>query len=250
MELSDLFAAARQTPQDQIVGTIARITAAVDLARRVTPDDLTHSVQLYHGLHRLVEEHQLEAVATRCWPECMTEFGGAACAPQAMLTSDGVPSVCEADMLGATTALMLHLVSGAEPFVADLVDIDECDNTSVLWHCGVAATGLADPGHRPVGTVHPNRHQALIHEFALKPGRVTIARLSQAGNELSLVIGSGEMLARPRPLDGTCGVLRWDLSILDVASTSSTWESSITSLGSMASTETCWSNSPVSGTSP
>jgi L-fucose isomerase-like protein len=219
IELNDLFCTAARTPDDQVVATIGRIKAAVDLAPCVTPDDLDRSVQLFHGLKCLGEDHRLAAVATRCWPECMTDFGGAACAPQAMLTHDGVPCACEADVLGATTALMLHLVSGSEPLIADLVDIDEGDNTSVLWHCGVAATGLADPSRRPVGTVHPNRHRALIHQFALKPGRVTIARLSQADNQFSLVIGSGEMLSRPRPFDGTCGVLRWDMPIKDVAST-------------------------------
>jgi L-fucose isomerase-like protein len=217
--LDDLFTAALCTSPSQIEDTTDRIATSIELAPDVTPDDLRRSVQLYHGLRELVAEHRLDAVATRCWPECMTDFGAAVCAPQAMLTAQGVPGVCEADMLGAATALMLHLVSGSEPFIADLVDLDDTDDTAVLWHCGVAAAGLADPGRRPVGTVHPNRHRALVHQFALKPGRVTIARLSQADDALSLVIGSGEMLARPRPFAGTCGVLRWDLPLRDVAAT-------------------------------
>lgn len=136
-----------------------------------------------------------------------------------MLTEDGVPAVCEADLYGAVTALLLEHISGADPFIADLVDADTADETSVIWHCGVASPSLADPNERPVGITHPNRHRALANQFALRPGRVTVARLSQSANEVSMVVGSGEILQRPRPFQGTCGVLRWDRPIGDVMAT-------------------------------
>lgn len=217
--LDDLFAAALRAPAGQVASAMARVERTMEMAPDVADGDRERSIRLYCGLRELADDHRLAALATRCWPECMTEFGGAACTPQAMMTEDGVPGVCEADVLGATTALMLQTVSDTEPFVADLVDLDDNDDTSVLWHCGLAAAGLADAGTSRVGTVHPYRRRALINEFALKPGRVTIARLSQAGSTLSLVIAGGEMLARPRPFDGTCGVLRWDLPVGDVVST-------------------------------
>ncbi len=149
----------------------------------------------------------------------MTEYGGAMCTPMAMLTEDGVPSVCEADLYGAITALILGDISGTDPFIADLVDADMSDNTSVVWHCGVASTQLADPDERPIGITHPNRHRALANQFALRPGRVTVARLSQSANEVTMLLGGGELLARPRPFQGTCGVLHWDRPIGDVLST-------------------------------
>ena len=134
-----------------------------------------------------------------------------------MLTEDRVPGVCEADVYGALTALVLQLVGDSDPFIADLVDVDDADGTSVLWHCGVASTHLADPGHLPAGTVHPNRGVPLINEFALRPGRVTVARISQCGRRPHLVLGGGTMLDRTRPFDGTCGTIRWDLPVRDVA---------------------------------
>ena len=144
---------------------------------------------------------------------------GAACAPQAMLTGDGVPSVCEADAYGALTTLMFREICGTSPFLADLVDIERDDNTSVVWHCGLASLDLADAQDAPEAILHPNRGRALLHQFALKPGRVTIARISQAGGELSMVVGRGEMLRRRRPFLGTCGVLRWDRPVTDVLAT-------------------------------
>jgi L-fucose isomerase-like protein len=217
--LDDLFAAADAVDEDARRTTRQRILATMDVADDVRDAGMDRSIALHGGLAELVDRHGWSAVATRCWPECMTVYGGAMCTPMAMLTEDGVPSVCEADLYGAITALMLEHVSGADPFVADLVDADTSDDTSVVWHCGIASSRLADPDERPVGIVHPNRRRALANQFALRPGRVTVARLSQSSNEVVLVLGSGELLHRSRPFLGTCGVLHWDRPIGDVLST-------------------------------
>jgi L-fucose isomerase-like protein len=59
----------------------------------------------------------------------------------------------------------------------------------------------------------------LLGEFALKPGRVTLARLSQSGNQQRLLIGGGEMLSRPPAFAGTSGVIRFDSPAADVFTT-------------------------------
>ncbi|HSP28010.1 MAG TPA: hypothetical protein VLN74_05625, partial [Ilumatobacteraceae bacterium] len=217
--LGDLFAAADAVDEGVRTATRHRIAATMDVADAVRDAGMDRSIGLYGGLAGLADRYGWSAVATRCWPECMTEYGGAMCTPMAMLTEDGVPSVCEADLYGAITALILEDVSGTDPFVADLVDADMSDDTSVVWHCGIASPRLADPGERPVGIVHPNRHRALANQFALRPGRVTVARLSQASNEVTMVLGGGELMLRPRPFLGTCGVLHWDQPIGDVLAT-------------------------------
>jgi L-fucose isomerase-like protein len=217
--LPTLFAEADAAPAPVRAATIERVRSAMDLDADTARAGLDESVALHAGLSALADRHGWSALATRCWPECMTEYGGAVCTPMAMLTEDGVPGVCEADLYGAATALVLREIAGSDPFVADLVDSDERDDTSVVWHCGVASVALADPGVRPVAITHPNRHRALANQFALRPGRVTVARLSQAGGDLSMVIGGGEILERPRPFQGTCAVLRWDQPVAAVLAT-------------------------------
>ena len=217
--LPTLFDEADAAPESVRAATVVRVRAAMDLDAETDRAGLDESVALHAGLSALADRHGWSALATRCWPECMTEYGGAVCTPMAMLTEDGVPGVCEADLYGAATALVLREIAGSDPFVADLVDSDEDDGTSVVWHCGVAPVTLADPDVRPVAITHPNRHRALANQFALKPGRVTVARLSQAGGALSMVIGGGEILQRPRPFQGTCAVLRWDQPVSAVMAT-------------------------------
>jgi L-fucose isomerase-like protein len=48
-------------------------------------------------------------------------------------------------------------------------------------------------------------------EFSLRPGEITLARISQATGDLRLVLGKGEILEHPKPFSGTSGTLRLDI---------------------------------------
>jgi L-fucose isomerase-like protein len=69
---------------------------------------------------------------------------------------------------------------------------------------------MADPEVQPRATIHSNRQLPLLMEFPLKPGRVTVARLSEATGDYRLVVGGGEMLRAPMSFTGTSGLLRFD----------------------------------------
>jgi len=56
-------------------------------------------------------------------------------------------------------------------------------------------------------------------EFPLKPGRVTLARLSQTTGGYRLVVGSGEMLRAQMSFSGTSGVLRFDRPAREILDT-------------------------------
>jgi L-fucose isomerase-like protein len=183
-----------------------------DLAgtEQVDQEPLERSLRVFGALSDVAREHELSALAVRCWPEFFTEYGCAACGPMAMSSQDGVPCACEADLYGAATSLLLQAIAGAPPFMADLVDVDPETDTSVLWHCGLAPLSLADPAERPRAGIHSNRRLPLLGEFALKAGRVTLARLSRSRGQTRLAIGGGRMLAAPRSFSGTSGVVRFD----------------------------------------
>lgn len=219
--LGELFDEADRADASEVEAARERAATTFTFDDEVPESGLEESLRLYRGLRGLAEARGWAALSTRCWPECMVDYGGAVCTPQAMMTEDGVPAVCEADLLGSITALVLQRIAGSDPFLADLVDVDPDDDTCVLWHCGVASSRLAAPGVQPVGITHPNRHRALVGQFALRPARVTVARISQAvpateGPGMVMVVGAGEILDRPRPFSGTCGVVRWDRPAADV----------------------------------
>jgi L-fucose isomerase-like protein len=142
-----------------------------------------------------------------------------------MLIDDGIPGTCEADVYGNVTALLLQHVAGEPSFVADLVEMDTDGDTGVLWHCGLAPMHMApDDGSAngkklAAGTIHSNRKLPLLNEFALRPGRVTLCRLSQAAGVSSLVIGGGTMLDEPLAFSGTAGVVEFDRPAPEVVAT-------------------------------
>jgi len=179
---------------------------------------------VYAALRAFADAKRLDGIAVRCWPEFFSELGCAACGAMSMLNEEMVPTSCEADVNGTFTLVMLRALSGAPVFIADLVSVDVASDTAVLWHCGLAPVSMADPEAPICGTIHTNRKLPLLLEFPLRPGRITLARLSHTRPEAGragyrLVIGGGEMVRAPRSFSGTCGVVRCDRPAQEVLDT-------------------------------
>lgn len=211
LELDELFATARQVGPERRAELRERVGAALTGVDEVDQEALGATLDTYAALRSLADERGWSGVAVRCWPEMFTEQGGAACAAMAMMTDEEVPAACERDVNGNLTEVALSILAGDVPaFIADLVDLDVDDGTGVLWHCGLAPLSMADPDTPPRAGLHSNRKKPLVHEFALRPGRITIARLRESPNGLGIVLASGEMLGAPPSFSGTSGVVRFD----------------------------------------
>jgi L-fucose isomerase-like protein len=207
--LGDLFARAASTSIDV---TATRREDVEDLKGidAVDQAQLSKSLTLFEGLASLKTEKGLSAFAVRCWPEMFTEYGCAICGPMGMMNGAGVPAACEADVYGAVTALMMQEIAGEPSWLVDIVDMDAKDNTSVFWHCGSAPLTMRDPAYEAEAQIHSNRKMPLLYQFPLKPGRITIARLSQANNDPHLMVSSGEIIRRDISFTGTSAVVRLD----------------------------------------
>jgi len=218
-DLADVFARARQVSNGSI-GTLRESLApqiadldALDLA------PVNGTLAVYATLKQLAAESRCDALAVRCWPEFFTELGCAACGAMALLNTDHLPCGCEADANGTLTQLILQWISDQPVFGTDLVECNAEEDSAVVWHCGQAPLTMADPAAPVRGGLHSNRRLPLVMEFALKPGRITLARLSQAGGELRWVLGSGEMLSAPPSFSGTSGVIRFARPVQDILAT-------------------------------
>ena len=210
--LTDLFDEARSAEPENVAGVRARAAADVGELDTVDQDQLDRSLRLKLALDRICDKADYSAAAIRCWPETFTEYGGALCGPAAMMADAKRPCACEVDVYGALTQMILQEVSGASVFLTDLVDIDVADDSAVVWHCGQAPISMRDPDVPATATIHTNRKMPLLYEFPLKPGRVTLMRVSQARGEPKMVLAGAEMLKRPMAFTGTSGVLRFDSS--------------------------------------
>ncbi len=208
--LPALFDQARQMLPEDVTVLRDRVSDVVDALDTVDQGQLDKSLALKLALDEFRKSGRIDAFAIRCWPETFTEYGGAVCGPVSMLGEARTPCACEADVYGAFTQMLLQAVADAPVFLTDLVDVDADDDSVVVWHCGQAPASMF--AGKPSAQIHSNRKMPLLYEFALKPGRVTFARVSQAGGKQCLAIATGEMLERPKSFTGTSGVVRFDHS--------------------------------------
>jgi len=210
LSLDRLFDAARAAPHEAAEALRAEVAKQVRGLDDVDQIELDRSLRLKSGLDSLKENGGYDAFAIRCWPETFTEYGGAVCGPASMMGEGRVPCACEADVYGALTQLILMQAAAAPVFLTDLVDMDASDNSGVVWHCGQAPISMRDPNGPSEATIHTNRKQPLLYQFTLKPGPVTMVRISQAHNHPQMILSYGEMLQRSMAFTGTSGVLRFE----------------------------------------
>jgi L-fucose isomerase-like protein len=208
--LEEIFDRARAAVEEGVDAPQQDLNSRVDGLDDLDQVPLRRTLGSYIALRQTTEQQDLTGLAVRCWPEFFTELGCAACGAMSLLSDEEIPCSCEADVNGTITQLILQWISGEPAFGTDVVSFDLNGDSVVVWHCGLAPLSMADPQVRPRATIHSNRQLPLLMEFPLKPGRVTLARLSEATGEYRLVVGSGEMLRAPISFSGTSGVLRFD----------------------------------------
>jgi L-fucose isomerase-like protein len=222
-DLQAMFARADAIPSDRVDSRYAAVAEKLPNLDDLSTASVRGTLSFYEAMHDTVDADVVKGVAVRCWPETFIQRDCAICASSSMLSDSGIPASCEADVNGTVTQLILQTLSGEPAFGTDLVAADIEQNTVTFWHCGLAPLSMCDPEFQPRGALHSNRQRPLLMEFPLKPGRVTVARLTAAGERTHtayrLVVGSGEMLRAPMSFTGTSGVFRFDSPVQSVLDT-------------------------------
>ncbi|MCM1188765.1 MAG: fucose isomerase [bacterium] len=177
----------------------------------MTPEkNRTDFARLYRAYREFVSEHQIGALASRCWPDFFTAFGTPVCAVLAMLNDLGVAASCEADAYGALSMYMGMELSDAPVFFGDPVAMDEEENTVTFWHCGTAACSLAREDTGAQTGVHCNRRLGPTLEFGCRPAKsVTVFRVGQKPDgSFRFFLAEGEALDKPKQYSGTSVVVK------------------------------------------
>jgi L-fucose isomerase-like protein len=164
-------------------------------------------------LREFIAERRLDALAIQCWTSLQRNFGVCSCTGMARLGDDGVPSACEADVVGALSMLALQLASGGAAALADWNNLHPEDAEVVnLWHCGVFPPSFA--AERPAIKANDNMIKLMPFEISIgtlqarmQAGPVTLTRLAQCDDGgLKAVIAEGEVV----DVDGTTyGAYGW-----------------------------------------
>lgn len=154
------------------------------------------------AMKELAKQYNCRAIAIQCWTALQDMADIMPCHANALLTDEGIPTVCETDIHGAITAVMMQAVTMGDsvPFFADVtVRHPENDNAELLWHCGNFPYSLVkDKNKASVGSSRYHNNVYGICEWELKEGELTIARFDGDHGEYSLLIGEAKTTEGPK----------------------------------------------------
>lgn len=179
------------------------VREAVDYCRanmcvKIQPNELENVAALKIAMKNLAGKYNCNAIAIQCWNALQGEIGIMPCAANSLLNEEGIPVVCETDIHGAITALMVEAAGMGEhrSFFADwTVRHPDNENGELLQHCGPWPISVAKEkpiiGY-PLAFDHPGAVEALA-----KPGEMTLARFDGDNGEYSLLLGNAKGVEGP-----------------------------------------------------
>lgn len=193
---------------------------------------LEKNARVYKAFVDFKNEYGYDGLAISCWPKFRTEMGMVACAAIGRLNDQGVVAACEGDVYGLIGMMLLRYLSDSPSVVLDLSDIDESDETVLLWHCGIGGKKLAKDGRVWLSphsnpSNFPDRGKVLmspVAEMEFKPGDATVVRIVDDGQRMAILSGSFVQNEK-KSFDGSrgwLGNLKWNdepISVKDLVNT-------------------------------
>ena len=165
----------------------------------IKDEELENVAALKVAMKNLIIKYGCQAGAIQCWNQLQSELGVMPCAANALLNEEGIPVVCETDIHGAITALMVEAAGMGETrsFFADWT-IRHPDNANgeLLQHCGPWPISVARETPKityPLAFDYPG---AITAEA--KHGDVTLARFDGDNGEYSLLLGNAKGIDGPK----------------------------------------------------
>lgn len=218
LDLSEVFAGCSKLQSDdpEVQSIVASIKEYADTSA-VNQESLVKSAKLELFLRRWREENHLDALAIQCWTSIQANYGVCSCTTMSRFGDEGVPSACEADILGTLSMHACYLASQTPAALADWNNLHNDDaELANLWHCGVFPKSFAKSqpklGVQEIiassGGARYEDSEGVV-EFVAKPGDVTMCRVTQdPGGDWKVVIAQGAIEDNPAVTFGAYGWTR------------------------------------------
>ncbi len=165
----------------------------------VKDEALENVAALKVAMKNLAEKYGCKAIAIQCWNQLQNEIGIMPCAANALLNDEGIPVVCETDIHGAITSLLVEAATldDTRSFFADwTVRHPDCANGELLQHCGPWPISLAKEKPKltyPLAFDHPGSITA-----EAKHGNISLVRFDGDNGEYSLLLGHAKGIEGPK----------------------------------------------------
>jgi L-fucose isomerase-like protein len=165
----------------------------------INDNELENVAALKVAMMNLVKKYGCQAAAIQCWNQLQSEIGIMPCAANSLMNEEGIPVVCETDIHGAITALMVEAAGMGDKrsFFADwTIRHPDVPNGELLQHCGPWPISVACEKPKityPLAFDHPGSVTA-----EAKHGDVTLARFDGDNGEYSLLLGNAKGIDGPK----------------------------------------------------
>ena len=218
VDLSEVIAGARAIKDDD--PALAAVTASIlDYADTSSVQEATvqKSAKLELFLRRWGQENDIDAFGIQCWTSLQANFGACSCTTMSRFGDEGMPSACEADIMGTMSMHAAMLASSSPAGLADWNNLHNDDDELVnVWHCGVFPGAFAKtPVKLGVQEIIASSGAATYEdsegtiEFIAKENPLTLCRATQsAEGELQAVIAEGRIEDNPAMTFGCYGWCR------------------------------------------
>ena len=209
IEARELIDVAKAYSDEEVDEFIKDAKGRMNGLENIPDKNVKDFARLYKSYKEYVENNNIGALASRCWPDFFTAYGTPVCAVLAILNDLGIAASCEADTYGALSMYVGMQLTGEPVFFGDPVSMDEKENTITMWHCGTAACTLARDDNAEVG-VHCNRKIGPTLDFGCKPNdTATIFRIGlDADGKFRFFVAGGKALDKPKQFTGTSVVVQ------------------------------------------
>ncbi|OGP61215.1 MAG: hypothetical protein A2V67_10005 [Deltaproteobacteria bacterium RBG_13_61_14] len=199
--LAEIFAEALAIKDTaRIKKVMAEICAMADTSL-VPKKSVERLARLELALDLHVRKYHLQGLAVQCWTLIQEQFEVSPCTVMARFSQRGIPAACEVDIHGAMSMHLLGLASGNPAGLADWNNRHyKRRNVFSAWHCGVFPPGMAKAKpkmktQKIIGQVTGEDRAMGTLEFEVKPGPVTLARLTETPEgEFKLLIAEGKVV--------------------------------------------------------
>ncbi len=212
IEARELINKAKAYSDEECAGDLEEAKSQVVGLDTMPEQNVKDFARLYKAYKSYVNENNIGAVSSRCWPDFFTEFGTPVCMVLSLLNAANIPASCEADVYGALSMYIGTALTGGATFFGDPVSMDEKEGSITYWHCGMAATNLARKDTGACVGVHPNRKIGPVMDFGCEASEnATIFRVGRTPEgEFRFFIAEGSIMDKPRQFNGASIVVKTD----------------------------------------
>jgi L-fucose isomerase-like protein len=206
--MNDLIRARDAASQAEALQLAQRMTERIGRSE-IMLNDLAIQCRLVLGMKALIEEHQLDGFAVRCWPEFRDHHQNAICLAMSEMAESGIVSACQADVTALATSFILTSLAGQPSCTLEITAYLEEKNALQLAHCGSAAASLAHHPNSAVIRRHMRTGGGAVVEFPFKQRTVTLAKLLRPAEKgMKLFLARGEVIPNDSDMRGNVATVR------------------------------------------